>query len=93
MVAKVEWHQGELWPRVGFIVTNLTRPSRRVVGLIVLGVIGLLALVVWLPWLTRSRDVLLETPGPPPARQATPIALPQGGRTCVDHVTLDTELR
>ena len=31
MVAKVEWHQGEFWPRVGFIVTNLTRPNRRVV--------------------------------------------------------------
>jgi hypothetical protein len=30
VVAKVEWHQGELWPRVGFIVTNLTRPNRRV---------------------------------------------------------------
>jgi hypothetical protein len=24
-------HQGELWPRVGFIVTNLTQPNRRVV--------------------------------------------------------------
>jgi hypothetical protein len=23
VVAKVEWHQGELFPRVGFIVTNL----------------------------------------------------------------------
>ncbi|MEE1562937.1 MAG: IS1380 family transposase, partial [Alphaproteobacteria bacterium] len=23
VVAKVEWHPGELWPRVGFIVTNL----------------------------------------------------------------------
>jgi hypothetical protein len=31
VVAKVEWHQGELYPRVGFIVTNLTRPNRRVV--------------------------------------------------------------
>jgi hypothetical protein len=31
VVAKVEWHQGELWPRVGFIVTNLTPPNRRVV--------------------------------------------------------------
>jgi hypothetical protein len=31
VVAKVEWHQGELWPRVGFIVTNLTRPNRRVI--------------------------------------------------------------
>jgi hypothetical protein len=30
-LTKVEWHQGELWPRDGFIVTNLTRPSRRVV--------------------------------------------------------------
>ena len=30
MVAKVEWHQGELYPRVGFIVTNLTRPAARV---------------------------------------------------------------
>jgi hypothetical protein len=31
VVAKVEWHQSELWPRVGFVVTNLTRPNRRVV--------------------------------------------------------------
>jgi hypothetical protein len=31
VVAKVAWHHGELWPRVGFIVTNLTRPNRRVV--------------------------------------------------------------
>ena len=31
VVAKVEWHQGELYPRVGFIVTNLSRPSERVV--------------------------------------------------------------
>src|ERR671918_1242658 len=29
VVAKVEWHQGELYPRVGFIVTNLSRPNRR----------------------------------------------------------------
>ena len=26
-----EWHQGELDPRVGFIVTNLNRPAERVV--------------------------------------------------------------
>ena len=25
VVAKVEWHRGELYPRVGFIITNLTR--------------------------------------------------------------------
>jgi hypothetical protein len=31
VVAKVEWHQGELCPRVGFIVTNLTRPNAGVV--------------------------------------------------------------
>jgi hypothetical protein len=31
VVAKVEWHQGELYPRVGFIVTNLNRPPERVV--------------------------------------------------------------
>src|SRR3712207_1214739 len=30
VVAKVEWHQGELYPRVGFIVTNLTRPAELV---------------------------------------------------------------
>jgi Transposase DDE domain group 1 len=30
VVAKVEWHQGELYPRVGFIITNLTRPAERV---------------------------------------------------------------
>jgi hypothetical protein len=31
VVANVEHHQGELFPRVGFIVTNLTLPSRAVV--------------------------------------------------------------
>ena len=31
MVAKVQWHQGELFPRVGFIVTNLTGTAQRVV--------------------------------------------------------------
>jgi hypothetical protein len=31
VVAKVEWHLGELFPRVGFIVTNLTWRSKRVV--------------------------------------------------------------
>ena len=31
VVAKVEWHNGELFPRVGFIVTNLIRPAKRVV--------------------------------------------------------------
>jgi hypothetical protein len=32
VVAKVEWHPGELCPRVGFIVTNLSRPVERVVA-------------------------------------------------------------
>jgi len=32
VVAKVERHPGELYPRVGFIVTNLSRPAERVVG-------------------------------------------------------------
>ena len=27
----MEWHNGALFPRVGFIVTNLTRPAKRVV--------------------------------------------------------------
>jgi len=32
VVAKVEWHPGELYPRLGFIVTNLARPAERVVA-------------------------------------------------------------
>jgi len=32
VVAKVEWHPGELYPRVGFIVTNMARPAENVVG-------------------------------------------------------------
>jgi len=32
VVAKVEWHPGELYPRVGFLVTNLRRPARKVVA-------------------------------------------------------------
>ena len=31
MIAKVEWHPGELYPRVGFIVTNMSRPAENVV--------------------------------------------------------------
>lgn len=32
VVAKVEWHPGALWPRVGFIVTSMARPAERVVA-------------------------------------------------------------
>jgi hypothetical protein len=32
VIAKVEWHPGELVPRVGFIVTNLSRSAERVVA-------------------------------------------------------------
>src|SRR4051812_46387439 len=32
VVAKVEWHPGELYPRIGFLVTNLGRPPERVVA-------------------------------------------------------------
>jgi hypothetical protein len=32
VVAKVEWHPGELYPRVGFIVTNMARPPENVVA-------------------------------------------------------------
>jgi hypothetical protein len=32
VVAKVEWHPSELYPRVGFLVTNLCRPPERVVA-------------------------------------------------------------
>ena len=30
VIAKVEWHPGELYPRVGFVVTKMTRPAERV---------------------------------------------------------------
>jgi hypothetical protein len=32
VIAKVEWHPGELYPRVGFIVTNLGRPAENIVA-------------------------------------------------------------
>jgi hypothetical protein len=32
-VAKVEWHPSERYPRVGFIVTNMSRPAKNVVAL------------------------------------------------------------
>lgn len=31
VIAKVEWHPGELFPRVGFIVTNMTRSAKNLV--------------------------------------------------------------
>ena len=27
VIAKVEWHPGELYPRAGFIVTSMSRPA------------------------------------------------------------------
>ena len=32
VIAKAEWHPGELYPRVGFIVTNMLRPAKNVVA-------------------------------------------------------------
>jgi hypothetical protein len=32
VIAKVEWHPGELIPRIGFVVTNLSRLAERVVA-------------------------------------------------------------
>jgi hypothetical protein len=32
VVAKVEWHPGELYPRVGFIVTNLARSAEGIIA-------------------------------------------------------------
>jgi hypothetical protein len=32
VVGKVEWHPGELYPRVGFIVTNMSRPAENIVA-------------------------------------------------------------
>jgi hypothetical protein len=32
VVAKVEWHPGQIFPTVGFIVTNMGRPAERVVA-------------------------------------------------------------
>ena len=31
VIAKVEWHQGELFPRVGFVVTNMSAKAKNVV--------------------------------------------------------------
>ena len=31
VIAKVEWHMGELFPRIGFIVTNLSAKAKNVV--------------------------------------------------------------
>jgi len=31
VIAKIEWHQGELFPRIGFIVTNLSARAEKVV--------------------------------------------------------------
>ena len=32
VVAQVEWHPGEPYPRVGSIVTNMTRPAEQVIA-------------------------------------------------------------
>ena len=37
VVAKVEWHRGELFPRVGFIVTNLSYPPKGIAAFTMVG--------------------------------------------------------
>jgi hypothetical protein len=32
VIAIGEWHPGELYPRVGFLVTNMSRPAENVVA-------------------------------------------------------------
>jgi hypothetical protein len=32
VIAKVEWHPDEPYPRIGFIVTNMARPAKNVVA-------------------------------------------------------------
>ena len=32
VIVNVEWHPGELYPRVGFFVTNMSRPAENVVA-------------------------------------------------------------
>jgi Transposase DDE domain group 1 len=32
VITKVEWRPGKLYPRVGFIVTNMNRPAKRVIA-------------------------------------------------------------
>jgi hypothetical protein len=32
VIAKVKWHPGELYPRVGVIVTNMARRAKNVVA-------------------------------------------------------------
>jgi hypothetical protein len=32
VIANGEWHPGELYPWVGFIVTNMSRPAENVVA-------------------------------------------------------------
>src|SRR4051812_2913302 len=69
------------------------RPRPRVVVLIVLGILALMALVSWLPFLLRERDDLLATPGPHPSRFTTLVGLPTGKPVCVDNVALSPGLR
>ena len=69
------------------------RPRIRTVVLIVVGIIALLAVVSWLPFLVRDRDDLLATPGPPPVRKTTLIGLPTGKPVCVDNVALTPGVR
>ena len=40
MVAKVEWHPEELVPRIGFIVTNLSRSAESYARKLVTGISG-----------------------------------------------------
>ena len=71
VVAKVEWHQSELYPRIGFIVTNLTRPKRRVVKFY--NGCGTVE-----QWIREGKNALpldaAELPCLPPQRRAAPAA-------------------
>src|SRR4051794_14623898 len=58
--------------------------------LIGLGVLAVIAAILWIPWATKER-VVTTTPVPPPLFGITPAPVKAGGTACLTNVTFTPE--
>jgi len=67
---RCEWHRGELYPCVGFIVTNMTTPAERVLAFYnQRGTAGHWIKDSKKPAVSRAKDLICGTGGPHQASQ------------------------
>jgi hypothetical protein len=67
----------------------MSRSQAFVGGVAFAAVVGALAILWWIPWLTQPRDLIVSTPSPPGLFGATTVAVKHPQQLCWSNVPLD----